>query len=134
MIDLASLDYLAIVLAAVLAYGLGALWYSPMAFFGPWLAALGRNPATLGNPLPPMLVTAATTLATAAALAVVLQKAGIATWSGGGLAGLIVGLGIVATSIVSDHAFTNRPLVLTLIVAGHRVAALVVMGLVLGAW
>ena len=81
-----------------------------------------------------MVLTAITTLVTAFVLAVLLHALGITSMSRGALAGLGLGVGIVATSMLSDYLFCNWSIKLFLIQAGHRIAYLAVMGAILGAW
>ena len=37
-----DINYLAVLVVAVVAFGLGALWYSPVLLGKPWMAAIGK--------------------------------------------------------------------------------------------
>src|SRR2546427_13291854 len=47
-----GVNYLAIVVAAVVALVIGFIWYSPPVFGNRWMAYLGTTQAQLGNPGP----------------------------------------------------------------------------------
>jgi len=47
-----GVNYLAVVLAAVVALVIGFIWYSPRVFGTRWMAYLGTTQAQLGNPGP----------------------------------------------------------------------------------
>ena len=38
-----DINYLAVLVVAAVAFGLGALWYSPVLFAKPWMAAIGKT-------------------------------------------------------------------------------------------
>src|SRR5439155_23522061 len=50
--DVWSFNWIAIVLAGVSAWSIGAIWFSPPVFGRRWMAALGLKQEQLGNPAP----------------------------------------------------------------------------------
>ena len=42
-LDLASINWLAVIVSALIYFVLGAVWYSPVLFAKPWQAAIGWN-------------------------------------------------------------------------------------------
>jgi len=130
----AELNIVAILVATALAMGVGALWYSPVAFAKAWMAAVGKKPDDLGNPAAALSMTAVNTLVEAAVLAVVVGSAGVASIVGGALVGVMVWLGFVVTAHLLGVFFEGRSLTLVAIDAGHQLFTYMVMGAVLGAW
>lgn len=129
-----SINPLAVLVAVVAAFGLGALWYLPEVFGAPWMAALHKQPHDLRSPILPMLVSALLLVVTAYGLAIVVVAFDLFVWWEGAAMGLMVGLVFVAPAMLSDHLFAGWPRVLFAIQAGYRVLALAIMGGILSAW
>ena len=136
MTDYAAISYLAVLVAAIAGFALGGLWYSPAMFLSVWMKALGKKKEELcgSSTAKPMAVTALTTLVTAYVLSLFIHGIGATNLMGGLLTGLSVGIGFVATSMLSDYLFCNFSIRLFLIQAGFRVVSLTLMGAILGAW
>lgn len=135
-IDLGALNWLAVVVTAVAAYGIGAGYY--MALANPWMAAAkltremiderkSENTRSYGT-------VALASIVGAVLLAVVVQASGAANAGEGLLVGLIVGLIITAAGQVPNYAFQYRGMKLYLIDAGYPVLQMAVGGVILGAW
>lgn len=131
---LGQIDYLAVVFAAVAGLGLGAVWYLPGVFGTAWRNALGRENSRLRDPKKTVLVRAAATVATALALAILLVGGGVTTLAGSVRLGLVLGIGVVAPTLVADYHFSGQSRMLILLTAGHRVAHVVLMCAVIGAF
>lgn len=133
------IDYLAVLVAAVGAWITGAVWYGVLG--KAWLAALGKTKAELmgpsGKPSPLPFV-----LSFVADLVIAFVLAGVVGAVGGGkvsvLAGIVTGalmwLGFVVTTLAVNNAYSGRKTTLTVIDAGHWLAALVVAGAIIGAF
>jgi hypothetical protein len=136
MIDYSTINYLAVLVAAIAGFVLGGAWFAPPVFGTAWLKALGKKKEDMcgGSAKKAMVITAITTWVTAYVLAVLIVGLGITTAMGGAIAGLSIGVGIVATGSYSDSLFCSWPFRLILIQAGHRVASLALMGAILAAW
>ena len=130
---LSGINWLAVVVAAVTGFVVGAIWFGPL-FGKAWMQAMDRKPEELGHPAKAMGLTAVTTLITAIALAWFLDALGVATWLGGMSWGIAIGVFFVGTSNWSDGLFMGTPNALLLINIAHRVVYLAVMGAILGAW
>jgi hypothetical protein len=130
---LSGINWLAVVVAAVVGFGVGAVWFGPL-FGKAWMKALDKKPEELGSPAKAMGLTAVTTLVTAAALAYLFDVLGVGSWVGGSIGGISVGAFFVGTSIYSDGLFMGTPNKLAMINIGHRIVYFAVMGAVLGAW
>ncbi len=123
-----------VLLAAAAAWIAGGIWYGVLG--KPWMAALGKTRAELKpSPGPYILSFLADVLI---ALIIALAMAAISGGHGGVRAGMIVALllwaGCVLTTISVNNAFAGRPLMLTLIDAGHWLLAMQVAGAVVGAF
>jgi hypothetical protein len=135
-----GINYWAVLVAAIAAWILGAGYY--MALAKPWMAAQGWNseadmlgPSGKTSPVPFIA-------SFVAELIMAWVLAGIIWHSAGGqfsirsglIAGFLVWLGFVVTTIGVNYAFAKKPPMLTVIDAGHWLAVLLLMGAILGAW
>lgn len=132
--DAPSFHFPAILLAALLSFLLGGLWYSPLLFARAWMQEAGLSEAQtreakLGRVFG---LTGLASLVMAFNLAAFLGAK--ASWSFGLFAGFATGLGWVAMSLGVIYLFEQRSLKLWLINSGYQVLSYSVMGLVLGAW
>ncbi len=128
------MNWVAIIVAAVVNIVLGSLWFSPLLFQKPWVA-LRVDKAPMSGTASPMLyvITAVGALVSAMTLDWIIGLAHASTLLGGAIIGLYAGLGFVAPAILSDNLFNERPIKLYLIVAGFPVVGLLVMGAIIGA-
>jgi hypothetical protein len=127
-------NYLAIIIAALAGFGLGMVWYTVLS--KPWLHAIGKTEAQVerrGMALP-LLTSFVALLIMAWMLAGIMVHMGQVTVRGGLIAGFLVWLGFVITTMGVDHAFTGEKPLLTLIDGGYWLAALLIMGAVIGAF
>jgi hypothetical protein len=129
-----DLNWLAILVAAVVPMVLGALWYSPVLFARPWMRAVGRTPEELSGASLGYALSALVALVTSYVLARVVKWAEVDDVWNGALVGLFVWIGFVATVLAVNTYFGGRPRMLWAIDAGYQLASLVVMGVILGAW
>ena len=133
MLDLAALNWWAILVATVAAFALGGLWYGPL-FAKPWMEAIGKSAEELPAPPMPFVVSFFAALLTCVVMALLMQGLGIRTLGGGLAMGLAVGVGFIAASTASDAAHSGTGMRLWTITAGYRVVLSLIMGGILGAW
>jgi hypothetical protein len=129
-----DLNWIAIIVAAVVPMVLGALWYSPLAFAEPWMRAVGRTREELGDAQLGYLLSAVGALLSSYVLARVVKWAEVDDLWNGALVGVFVWVGFVATVLGVTTFFGGRPRALWLINAGYQLVSLVLMGAILGAW
>lgn len=129
-------NWIAVLVATIAGYALGAVWYSPLLFVKPWLADLGKQREEMGKMGPAMTVGFIATLVTAVTIELVLSKfyAGTVTMMTGIKVGLLLGVGVYAVTLLSDYMYANYPRRLFAINAGYRVLMMTIMGAILGAW
>ena len=122
---------------AILAAGLagwifGAIWYTALS--KPYQRALGLNPDDCKDkkmPMAPLVVAFLAALVMSAVLYQLLTNLGVLGVAGSAIAGLTLGLGLLATSILVNNMFQQKPAMLTIIDAGHWTLALVVEAVVI---
>jgi hypothetical protein len=134
----AGVNYLAIVVAAVVAWLAGAGWYTSLGKV--WTAAIGMTPEQMqqaksgpGAHLP-FLYTFVAQLVMAWVLAGVLGHIGALTLRAGVISGAFCWLGFVITTLVVSYTFAMRDWRLLLIDGGYWLLVLVLMGGIIGAW
>jgi hypothetical protein len=127
-------NWLAALTATLVAFVIGALWYSPLMFARPWQRTLGLSDVELrsGNLGLIFLTAFVAMFLTAIGFSLVLGDAG--GWQGGLHWGLMIGLLIVAPALAVHNAFERRPFHYWAINAGYSALTLVVYGLIIGAW
>jgi hypothetical protein len=136
MIDLAAaltnINYLAVLTAAASSFLVGGLWYSPALFARPWQADNGLRDSDLTGAGPVFL--GAFACAVVQSLVVAMFVGPGADAATGALAGLLVGLGLVAPALTCTFLFERRPRRLTVIDAGYHVVTFMLIGTIVGAW
>lgn len=128
------MQHLGILLAALAAYGFGAVWYMTLARH--WVRAAGvatdesGQPLNKGAPLP-YIVAFASCLLVAAMMRYVFGQIGVSGWDEGLIGGLAIGLFFSLPWLATCYAFAGRPRVLVLIDGGYAVGGSTLAGLVL---
>ncbi len=131
---LQHLNVWAILTAALSAFLVGGLWYSPIMFQALWkkanrFGADEPSPATGKN----FAISFLLTLIMAFNLAMFLNDAKT-TLAWGATAGFLAGFGWVAMGVGIVALFERRPWTYVIVNGGYLTVALVVMGAILGAW
>ena len=136
-LDLAEVNYLAVIAAIVVNMIVGAVWYSPLLFARPWMAANGFTEEQIkaqGSATRGYIVSIIASIVIAFAIALFAQAAGADAAINGLLLGLAAGVGFVATTSAANYIFESRPLKLYLINSGYPVVSFTLIGLLIGAW
>jgi len=132
-----GINYLAVIVCAVVYFMLGGLWYSKLLFANPWMKAIGKTEAeckAMGSPAPGYIIAFIGALLTAFFLATFIGYAGGASLVDGAKIGFYAWLGFGITTLAPAYYFEMRPKALLVIYAGYTLVAFVIMGGVLGAW
>ena len=129
------INYLAVVAAAVSAFVLGGMWYSPALFYRPWMHANGFTDADVQKGRPAVIfgVSFAFTAVMALNLAAFLGTPDT-TLAWGATAGALTGFGWVAPGIGVVALFERRPWSYLLVNGGYWGVALTIMGAIIGGW
>ena len=130
-----QINYLAVGVAALATFVIGALWYSPLLFGNLWAKAHGFSKEQLRKTAGrAFVVSLFCYLVMAFVLAVLVSYTGVSTVLQGAFLGLLVWIGFLATLGLTAHMFSRKPLSTYLIDAGYQLVYAVVMGVILGAW
>jgi hypothetical protein len=133
-----QLNYLAIVAAAVAAWAIGALWYSPALFARAWVAAHRYTPEDLERLKKgagrAYAVSFLCYLLMAAALGILASYMALSRPHQGLQLGLLVWGGFALPLGLSAHVFSDKRWSAWVIDAGYQLVYLVVMSLILTAW
>jgi len=134
MFPFVSLNLLAVFLAGLSGYLLGTLWYSPAGFGKTWLASTDLEESESAAPFQPTMLAFGAAMIQSLTLGLVVLEFGARTFLDGASVGLLVGFGLIATSIFSDHLYGRWNIELFLIQAGYRVCFATLVGGILGFW
>ena len=127
-----DINWLAVLIAAVVTFVLGGVWYGPL-FGKVWRVAEGQSEPQPGHQKHPALVYGLSfvlMLIAAACLAVFIGRDPNVPRAVG--VGLVVGVGWVATSFGVNYLFAGRRLALFAVDAGYNVVLFALMGVVIG--
>jgi hypothetical protein len=133
-----NINYLAVLLAGLVAFGIGALWYSPILFAKPWMAAHGYTPERVGEMQKgagrAYGVSAVMFLVMALAIAVLVSLLGIGNVVPGLKLGALLWAGIAVPLGLIAHMYSNKPISAFVIDAGYQLVYMLFMGAIIGAW
>jgi hypothetical protein len=135
---MAEVNYLAILVAALAAFVLGAIWYSPVLFGRLWLKAQGWGPERMDEMRHDVGrsygISFVCYLVMASVLAMLFSFAGFLGAVDGLWLGFLCWLGFAATIGLTRHLFSDKPISLYLIDAAYQLAYLLAMGAIIGMW
>lgn len=124
----------AVLLATVLVFVLGGIWYSPKAFGALWVQEAGIVPDQCKKTHKPLVFIISFVLAFIAAVAFALFLGANPGFFYAVGMGLLVGICWVSTSFGVNYLFAGRSLKLLWIDGGYHVAQFFIYGVVLGIW
>jgi hypothetical protein len=143
MHDMPPINWLAVLVAGIVIFILGGLWYSPFLFAKRWIALQGRTEeemragAASAN-MPLMYLSAFLCgLITSAVLALVLAhfSATLEMNAGhGATVGFFLWLGFAATTSYGTALFSMKPRTLWLIDSAYNLVSFVLAGIILAVW
>jgi hypothetical protein len=136
---LGDLNWVAVVVGAVVYFGVGGLWYSPVAFGKQWQEAIGWTEADAAQATPAKMyvVPAVTCLLSTIGLAMVSEATSTETFGEGVVLGLVVGVLVVAPALFVTGFFDPRkpkPQTWIGITAGYHVVSLLIVAVILALW
>lgn len=130
-----DINYLAVVVAAILSMLIGAVWYAPQVFGAQWMKLIGKKEKDLQESGSTGYVIAGLGfLLIAYVMAHFVQYAGSNTLTKGLETGFWLWLGFVATTFAINCAFSLHPQKLWAIDAGYYLACFLVIGALLATW
>lgn len=129
-----EINFVAVLLAGLAYFFLGSLWYVPQVFGTAWMKELKIKPSdvkkdkmvlSLGGSL-------CSELLGAVVLAAILAASNAKTACLGSTGGLLVGIGFVGTTMLTNYLYEDRSAKLFWINAGYHIVAFVLMGAIIG--
>jgi tetrahydromethanopterin S-methyltransferase subunit F len=127
------IDWLAVIVAALAAFAVGSVWYSPLLFTKAWQRESGMNAERAKGMSMPLTFAGCLGLIFLASLAFAFFLGPGQGWRSGALYGCVAGLFWVTGYLGVNYLFERRSLTLFLINGGYNVASFTIMGAVLGA-
>jgi hypothetical protein len=132
------INILAVLVSAVVTFGIGALWYSPFLFGKQWMAfndvtpdkveAMRKGAARLYG------ISFLCYVVLAAVFAILIRMVHLESVLGGAKMGGMLWVGFVATLGLTASLYQAKPLKAFALDAGYQLVFMVVMGLILTAW
>lgn len=130
-----GVNYLAVLVAAIISIVIGFAYYSPQAMGDRWMTFLGTTRAQLGNPEPMgMGAGVIAALVNAWVLAVLALNLGATGAGEGAMLGFLCWLGFMATITAAEVAFLKQPWGLWLLNNVHNVVVQIVMAVIVTVW
>lgn len=129
-----EINYIAVLVAAIIHMILGMVWFAML--IGPWLRAAGRTREDMQKRgVGAMYITSfVLALITAYVLAGLIHYAGARTLWEGTVTGFWVWLGFSAAMAYPEYLFSGRSKALFIINAGYQLLSLLAMGALLAVW
>ena len=131
---LANVNWAAVIVATVIAFAIGGLWYSKALFGDTWLQEVALTEEAVNNANMPKTFGGTFVLQFFAMTALAAILGADSNWLDGLKLGLLVSVFWISTAYGITYLFEQRPFRLFLINAGYYVALFAASGTVLGAW
>jgi hypothetical protein len=130
--EVSTINWLAVVISAVLAWLFGAIWY--MSLSKPWLKAARIDPSKMSGSKAPFIVSFILEVLIAIIMSLLIGAltGGETTVSTGLFFGAILWLGFVFPTQATGHRYQGYGWDLTIIDAGHWLGVLLIIGAVVG--
>src|SRR5438270_12788431 len=130
---MARVNHLAVIVAAIVYWLLGWLWYT--IFKGPWVTFTGLTPAQMNAGATPYVVSIVVAILVAYVVAIALADTTNPNPARHGIEfGLFFGIGLIMLTGLTTYTYEARPLGLLAIDTGYHAVGLAVMGGIIGAW
>lgn len=127
-----AVNFLAVLVAAIVSMVIGAVWYSPLVFGKIWMKLSGVMPK--GGAVKSYLIGGISTLVTSYVLAHFIHFAEATTVVQGITAGFWLWLGFIATTTLSSVIWEGKPVKLYILNNAYSLVSLIVMGAILSVW
>jgi len=131
-------NYLAVIVAAVIYYGGGALWYSPLLFGPRWMTLVGFTEDKIKDLKKDVWKSYLTSFLAALVISVGLARIeaymNVITITGGLQTGFWAWFCFVISTMATNNTFAGRPAQLLLIDGFYHLYGFLVMGVILAVW
>lgn len=130
----AEINWLSVIVATIAAFAIGGLWYSPVLFGKVWQREIRLSDDEIKQANMGLIFGLSFVLNFISAVVLELFIGEQGTVAFGLIAGLLVSIGWIATSLGTNYLFARKSLTLFLIDAFYFIVYFAVMGAILGAW
>jgi hypothetical protein len=131
-------NYLAVLVAAIIVFVLGWLWYSPLLFYKPWMRARGIDPAAAmaGAKMPAgkLVIELVRCFVLAYIIARFVALLGIGSWMGAVHFGVMLWIGFPVILLTGSVLWENTPVKVAAIHAGDWLVKLLVIPIIVSVW
>ena len=139
MIAAVAVNFVAVIVAAVVSMAIGMAWYSPALFGKEWMKLSRISPQRIRSAKAKgmektYVIGFIVNLIMAYVLAHTVYYSGARTAMDGAFVGFFVWLGFIATVMLGMVLWEGKPVKLYVINAGHYLVSLLVMGAILAVW
>jgi hypothetical protein len=133
-----QLNYLAVIVAAVVYFGIGSVWFSGL-FGKTWLAEVEKHGVRIQKPTTPQMITMMIStfvynLMTAFGVSLLVYVIGTSTVVTGLKLGLFAGICFAATSMLTAYNWESRSTKLSMIDIGYPLLGIVACAIILSVW
>ena len=128
-----AVNWLAVLVAAVVNMVIGFLWYGPL-FSATFLRLIGKREEEIEASPVVYLLGFVMGLVTTYVLAVIIGSVGVATWWGGAVAGAVVWIAIGALTSANTILYEDRPVGLWLLFSSYQLVVLTIAGILFAVW
>ena len=135
--EIANINWLAVLVAAILRLVVGSIWFSPIAFVKPWQQLTGVTPESMQKGLVKAIVIdfiLSLVMAFVLYHAIMYATNMAPTIVGGLLVALLNWLGFVLATHLPLWAYENRSFKLISIGTGSNLVSMLLMGVLFGLW
>ena len=136
---LGDLNWLAVIVAALAYFAIGAVWYAPPVFGKAWMAAGGMAMPEAGTrPSPAIYLTPLVgSVLSAIALGMLAKATGTDTLEEGIALGFVVAIGFAVSVIFVTAQFESekpKPMVWAAITAGYHAVGILIAAIIVASW
>ena len=132
-----NINWLAVLVAGLAYFVLGALWYSKALFANSWIKLSGVNvndPNAKKGMAQTMISSLVLMIVASVGLALFISKVGTYSLMTGAKVGLIAGICFSATGISISYLYEKRPFGLHLINGAYNTVGCILAGIIISVW
>jgi hypothetical protein len=131
-------NYLAVLVATIVVFVLGWLWYSPLLFYKPWMRARGMDPAaamaSAKMPAGKLVIELVRCFVLAYVIAHLIALLGVNNWMGAAHFGLLLWIGFPVILLIGSILWENTPVKVAAIHAGDWLVKMLVIPIIVSVW
>jgi hypothetical protein len=131
-------NYVAVLVATIVVFVLGWLWYSPLLFYKPWMRARGMDPAAAmaGAKMPAgkLVIELVRCFVLAYVIAHFIALLGVSNWMGAAHFGLLLWIGFPVILLIGSILWENTPVKVAAIHAGDWLVKMLVIPIIVSVW